>query len=92
MAYHWYDFIGNIGVFLILLGYFLLQLGKLSNLSVQFNLFNIIGASLILVSLCFDFNLSAFFIEFFWLLISLIGIVRSYCKENSRTSESLEEV
>jgi hypothetical protein len=77
MEYHWYDFVGNIGVSLILIAYFLLQTEILNSKSVKFSILNLIGAFLILVSLYFEFNLSAFLIEFFWLLISLIGIVKS---------------
>lgn len=86
MNYHWYDFAGNIGVFLILLAYLLLQLGKCTSLSIRFNLLNILGAGLILLSLCFDFNLSAFIIEFFWLLISLGGIAKAHVYSRSTLS------
>lgn len=74
MAYTWYDFIGNVGVILIVTSYLLLQLGKVSSKSLVYSLNNVIGALLILVSLYFNFNLSAFIIEFFWLLISLYGL------------------
>ncbi len=74
--YHWYDFIGNIGVLLILMAYFMLQLNRIGNHSLTFSFMNFCGAFFIMVSLCFDFNLSAFVIEFFWLLISLYGIYR----------------
>lgn len=77
MGYHWYDFVGNLGVIIILLTYFLLQIGRINSKSVKFSLLNLIGAFLILVSLYFEFNLSAFLIEFFWLIISLIGILKS---------------
>jgi len=76
MSYHWYDFLGNIGVFLILITYLLLQLNKIDNQAFKYSFLNAIGASAILISLYFKFNLSAFLIEFFWLLISLIGIVK----------------
>jgi len=76
IAYRWYDFVGNVGVFLILLGYLLLQLGKINSQSLKFSILNAFGAFFIIVSLYFDFNLSAFIIESFWLLISLVGIVR----------------
>lgn len=75
-GYHWYDLIGNVGVFMILIAYFMLQLNRINNHNLTFSLMNFGGAFLILVSLYFDFNLSAFLIEFFWLLISLYGIFR----------------
>jgi predicted membrane-bound spermidine synthase len=83
MEYHWYDFVGNIGVFLILLAYLLLQIGVLKGGSVNFSFLNLIGATLILVSLYFEFNLSAFLIEFFWLIISIIGIIKSSISKDS---------
>ena len=72
-GYHLYDLVGNIGVFMILIAYFLLQFNRINNQSLSYNLMNLGGAFLVLVSLYFDFNLSAFVIEFFWLLISLYG-------------------
>ena len=80
-GYYWYDFIGNIGVFMILLAYFLLQLNRIDNHSLSFSLMNFCGAFMILVSLYFDFNLSAFVIEFFWLLISMYGIYKYLLKQ-----------
>ena len=77
MEYHWYDLVGNLGVLFILAAYFLLQINIFSSKSLRFSLLNLIGAGLILISLYFDFNLSAFLIEFFWLLISLLGIIKS---------------
>ncbi|MDG1203805.1 MAG: hypothetical protein P8N51_00390 [Pseudomonadales bacterium] len=74
MNYHWYDVIGNIGVLMILGCYLLLQLNKLASSELSFSLFNGLGALLILISLSYEFNLSAFIIELFWLLISLFGV------------------
>ncbi len=74
----WYDFVGSAGVFLIVLGYLLIQLNKLTNNDLIYSLLNAIGAALIIVSLLYDFNLSSFIIEAFWLILSLVGIVRYY--------------
>ena len=74
MDYQWYDLLGNVGVAMILASYLLLQLGKLQPQELRYSILNASGAALILCSLTFDFNMSAFLIEFFWLLISLIGI------------------
>ena len=78
MDYTWYDFVGNVGVFLLLAAYLLLQLNKLSSNQLSYSLLNGAGAILIIISLIYDFNLSAFAIEFFWLLISIVGIVDYY--------------
>jgi len=74
MTYTWYDFLGNVGVILILLSYLLLQMDKIKSQSMYYSLMNATGALLILVSLYYNFNLSAFIMEFFWLLISLYGL------------------
>lgn len=76
MEYNWYDFVGNIGVLIILTCYLLLNLGKMSNSDLRFSIFNGLGALFILISLIYEFNLSAFLVEFFWLLISIVGGVR----------------
>ena len=77
MNYNWYDFIGNIGVVLILAAYLMLQAKKISSGNYLYSLLNGIGALLIIISLIFDFSLSAFIIEFFWLLISIYGFYKS---------------
>ena len=76
--------LGIIGVVLILVTYMLLQLEKLSATSFLYSATNGLGASLILVSLIYEFNLSAFIIEAFWLLISTFGIVRYFSRNRSR--------
>ena len=77
MNYNWFDLVGNIGVALILIAYLLLQLKRIKSEQLLYSFMNGIGAILIIVSLIFDFNLSAFIIEFFWLLISIFGIFRT---------------
>ncbi|MDQ2976888.1 MAG: hypothetical protein M3R69_15940 [Acidobacteriota bacterium] len=77
MDYSWFDFVGNVGVLLMVVAYLLLQLEKLSSSAVSYLLLNAIGAVLVIVSLRFRFNLSAFFMEAFWLLISLYGLTKS---------------
>ncbi|MCZ6687859.1 MAG: hypothetical protein O7C03_05945 [Gammaproteobacteria bacterium] len=84
MTYGWHDLLGIIGVVLILATYMLLQLEKLSAMSFIYSATNGLGASLILVSLIYEFNLSAFIIEAFWLLISVYGMVRYFSRNRSR--------
>jgi hypothetical protein len=83
MAYEWYDFVGNIGVFLILLSYLLLQLNKMRSDSIIYSALNGLGALFILVSLYFRFNLSAFIIESFWFVFSLIGIIKVFTRKEN---------
>ncbi len=75
--------LGIIGVVLIVATYMLLQLEKLSATSFLYSATNGLGASLILVSLIYEFNLSAFIIEAFWLLISIFGIMRYFSRHRS---------
>lgn len=76
MAYHWFDLVGAAGVLLIVVAYVLLQLDRLSSSTISFSVLNALGAGLIIVSLVFNFNLSAFLMEAFWFVISLFGAVR----------------
>ena len=63
-------------VAVIVVTYLLLQIERVSSTSLAYSLANGVGAAMILFSLWFEFNLSAFLVEFFWLVISLIGIAR----------------
>lgn len=77
MNLSWFDLVGFIGVLLIVIAYLLLQLNKLPSSSPTYSLLNAVGALLVIVSLLFVFNLSAFLMEAFWFLISLLGLTRS---------------
>ncbi|MEO6065240.1 MAG: hypothetical protein ABIP49_05620 [Lysobacterales bacterium] len=72
----WYDVIGLAGVGLLLLAYLLMQAGRMQGDDLRYQLLNLIGALGILISLLYEFNLSAFVIETAWFLISLYGITR----------------
>jgi len=76
MNFDLFDLVGFIGVLLIVIGYLLLQLEKLPSSSLSFSLLNAAGSLLITFSLLFKFNVSAFLIEVFWFLISLIGLTK----------------
>lgn len=77
MDYSWFDLVGNVGVLLMVVAYLLLQLEKMSSSAVSYLLLNAVGAVLVIISLMFRFNLSAFLMEAFWLLISLYGLTKS---------------
>ena len=76
MDYGWFDLVGNVGVLLMVAAYLLLQLEKLSSSAISYLLMNALGAILVMISLVFSFNLSAFLMEAFWLLISLYGLTK----------------
>ena len=89
MSYGPLDLIGNIGVVVLVITYGALQLNKLSSDGLAYSLLNAAGASLIVVSLIYDFNLSALLMEVFWVLISLLGISR-YFRLKSLRSQTLD--
>ena len=76
MKYGLFDFLGNVGVMIMIVAYLLLQLNRLDSSSLAYSLLNAFGAGLVILSLSVNFNLSAFIMEAFWILISLIGIYR----------------
>jgi len=76
MPVPFFEIVGILGVAQILTAYFLLQLGKVTTQQLSYQVLNAIGAAMVLYSLCFRFNLSAFTIETAWLLISVYGIAK----------------
>ena len=85
MSLHHYDFVGLIGIALIVGCYFFLQTGKLQSEDLGYSAFNGMGAMCILYSIAFAFNLSAFLVEAFWVTISVIGIVRYFLRRRNNT-------
>ena len=70
------DLFGIVGVLLILTAYAGATGGKLDARRAPALLLNLAGALLILLSLYFDFNLSAVLMEGAWALVALIGLAR----------------
>jgi hypothetical protein len=71
-----YDIAGLVGVALILAGYAAATIGRLHPKGAPSLAINFVGASLILLSLMRNFNLSAAIVEGAWALIALIGLIR----------------
>lgn len=84
---HWYDWFGLLGVALILLAYFLLQIGRVRGDALMHQLLNAVGALLLLISLLYAFNLSAFLMELAWFAVSIYGIARGHKARRSRRLE-----
>ena len=80
ISFAWYDAIGIIGVAIILVVYYLLQVERMQSDELIYSVINLVGALLIVVSLLYSFNLASFIIEICWIAISLVGIVRYYQK------------
>ncbi|MGB2553187.1 CBU_0592 family membrane protein [Campylobacter sp. MOP51] len=79
-----FQFIGFLGMICIVLGYLLLQIGKLTSNDLSYQLINLAGAILLIISLLVHFNLGSFLIEVFWIFITLYGIFKIY-KNRSRS-------
>ena len=78
------NIVGVIGVMMINITYFLLCIQKIHPKNPIYGLANLIGGSLIIVSLLFEWNLSAFLMEFSWVAISLYGLMSSLKSERSK--------
>ena len=89
MSYSLLDLVGNVGVIILMIAYLMLQLNKLRSDGLAYSLANAVGASLIVVSLLVNFNLSAFIMEVFWVLISFVGIYR-YFRSKTLRSQTLD--
>ena len=70
-----YQWIGFFGMIFIVIAYLFLQTNKYSINSLQYQLLNLIGAILLLISLFVHFNLGSFIIEIFWIIITIYGII-----------------
>lgn len=68
------NILGVIGVLLLLLAYFYIQLGKIQALSFTYPLLNLLGSLLIFFSLLYDWNFPAALIETAWAIVSIFGI------------------
>ena len=77
------NIIGMIGTALVVGTYFLLQLDRLDPKGLPYNLWNLVGALLLLLSLLVHFNLASFVIELFWIAASLLGLFKVYRKTKS---------
>lgn len=72
---HYDNIIGMIGVGFVLIAYCLLQIQRIEPMGFWYSFMNAIGSALILYSLMQHWNLSAFAMEFSWLLVSLYGVI-----------------
>ena len=70
------DIVGIAGVALVITSFFLLQAGKIPAESYLYQIFNLVGAVLLLFSLYYHWNLASVIIEVLWLLISVYGLIR----------------
>jgi len=79
-----YDLAGLLGALIIMAAYFANQQRWLPSDDWRFPAANLVGSSLILVSLWFDWNLPSFVIELAWALVSILGVVRAAAEARAR--------
>ena len=84
MSIQWHDILGGIGVALIIVTYFLLQLERLSSKGLIYSILNALGAFFVIISLMYEFNLPAFIVEAFWVLISVFGIIKYFLSKKTQ--------
>lgn len=76
------DWIGSIGVFQILLAYFLNVIGKISTTHLAFIILNLVGASMACLA-SFFLNYWPFIIlEGIWVLVSMISLFKHFKSKN----------
>lgn len=83
------DVVGMIGVFCIILGFYLLQANKTTSNSLLYLYLNLMGALLLLISLLYNWNFASVVVQVMWLFISVYGIIRA--KILKSTEEVSEE-
>ena len=73
---NWADAVGLIGSVFVIVAYYLATRGKLKADEMSFNLWNLLGGSLVMVSLVARPNLGAMVMEVMCLLIAVTAILR----------------
>ena len=83
-TYEWSDFVGNVGVVLLVSTFALLQFGKIDAKGFWYSFNNMTVAVLLGVNLYYKPNLSSIIIEIFWFFLSAYGIWQWYktCKRS----------
>ncbi|MBD0852053.1 CBU_0592 family membrane protein [Maribacter arenosus] len=80
------DWIGFIGVFLILLAYILNIFGKLERNDLRFILFNLIGAGLACYASVLMDYMPFVLLEGVWVLVSVIALLKYIKRQGKNTS------
>ena len=70
------NLVGLAGVILILIAYFLLVMDKIDSHTYLYTILNLVGSLMIMYSLLYAWNLSAFVMELAWAAVSLYGICK----------------
>lgn len=70
------DIVGILGVGLVIMAFFLIQLEKITTKSSTYLYFNFFGSMMLLFSLYYHWNMASVVIEMLWLMISIYGIIK----------------
>lgn len=77
-----FDTLGILGMCAILLAYFMMQQGTWSSHKPPYLYTNLLGASCLLASLLWSWNLASFVLELAWITITLYGLMKYYRNAN----------
>ena len=76
-----FQIVGVFGFFVYIASFALLQLRMIDGNSNLYSLLNIVGASLVLLSLMEAFNLASMLIQVSWIFIGIAGICMRYRRQ-----------
>lgn len=76
--YTWSDFVGNVGVAILIATFYLNIAGKLDTKGFWYSFNNLLVAILLGINLYYKPNISSIIIEIFWAGISIYGIYNYY--------------
>lgn len=82
-TYTWSDFVGNVGVVLLVSTFALLQFGKIDAKGFWYSFNNMVVAILLGINLYYKPNISSIIIEIFWFFLSIYGLVKWYNRKNN---------
>lgn len=82
-TYDWSDFVGNIGVVLLVSTFAMLQFEKIDPKGFWYSFNNMIVAVLLMINLYYKPNISSIVIEIFWIALSLVGLYKWWRKKNT---------
>jgi len=85
--YEWSDFIGNVGVIILVGTFALLQFGKIDAKGFLYSFNNMLVAILLGINLYYKPNLSSIIIEVFWFWLSIYGLIQWYRSRSKSKNE-----
>lgn len=72
----WHQIAGVAGTAVYISSYFAVQIGWIKAPGYSYCVFNMMAASLVGISLLYEFNLASALIQIAWILISIVGITK----------------